>query len=208
MNNLEEFYDNYQKLSEKDQEKFANLANKLLNVNYLTGEKEEDTSNFYFISLNFVCFRSYFAIINMELLIYKENKIVVLNAPNSLKLSLNKTQSVILLILRLLYNEKLKDISLTDKIAITVLDIRDKYEQIGFLDEEKLTPTRLLEILRIFKRYNLINYKGTELKQDDFVIIIYKTIQYAISIDTIEELNSKINSYKEKGDFDEEISED
>ena len=76
MNNLEEFYDNYQKLSEKDQEKFANLANKLLNVNYLTGEKEEDTSNFYFISLNFVCFRSYFAIINMELLIYKENKIV------------------------------------------------------------------------------------------------------------------------------------
>lgn len=208
MNNLEEFYDNYQKLSEKDQEKFANLANKLLNVNYLTGEKEEDTSNFYFISLNFVCFRSYFAIINMELLIYKENKIVVLNAPNSLKLSLNKTQSVILLILRLLYNEKLKDISLTDKIAITVLDIRDKYEQIGFLDEEKLTPTRLLEILRIFKRYNLINYKGTELKQDDFVITIYKTIQYAISIDTIEELNSKINSYKEKGDFDEEISED
>lgn len=208
MNNLEEFYDNYQKLSEKDQEKFANLANKLLNVNYLTGEKEEDTSNFYFISLNFVCFRSYFALINMELLIYKENKIVVLNAPNSLKLSLNKTQSVILLILRLLYNEKLKDISLTDKIAITVLDIRDKYEQIGFLDEEKLTPTRLLEILRIFKRYNLINYKGTELKQDDFVITIYKTIQYAISIDTIEELNSKINSYKEKGDFDEEISED
>lgn len=185
MNNLEEFYDNYQKLSEKDQEKFANLANKLLNVNYLTGEKEEDTSNFYFISLNFVCFRSYFALINMELLIYKENKIVVLNAPNSLKLSLNKTQSVILLILRLLYNEKLKDISLTDKIAITVLDIRDKYEQIGFLDEEKLTPTRLLEILRIFKRYNLINYKGTELKQDDFVITIYKTIQYAISIDTI-----------------------
>lgn len=107
-----------------------------------------------------------------------------------------------------MYNEKLKDISLTDKIAITVLDIRDKYEQIGFLDEEKLTPTRLLEILRIFKRYNLINYKGTELKQDDFVITIYKTIQYAISIDTIEELNSKINSYKEKGDFDEEISED
>lgn len=208
MNNLEQFNINYQKLSEGDREKFSNLATKLINVNYLTGEKEEDTTNFYFISLNFECFRSYFALINMELSLYKENKIIVLTSPNSLKLTLNKMQSAILLILRLLYNEKLKDISLTDKIVVRIEEIRDKYEQIGILNDEKLTPTRLLEIMRIFKRYNLINFKGIEIKQDDFLITIYKTIQYAVSVNSIEELNSKINSYKEKGDLDEEISED
>lgn len=208
MNNLEQFNINYQKLSEQDREKFSNLATKLINVNYLTGEKEEDTTNFYFISLNFECFRSYFALINIELSLYKENKIIVLTSPNSLKLTLNKMQSAILLILRLLYNEKLKDISLTDKIVVRIEEIRDKYEQIGILDDEKLTPTRLLEIMRIFKRYNLINFKGIEIKQDDFLITIYKTIQYAVSINTIEELNSKINSYKEKGELDEEIGED
>lgn len=208
MNNLEQFNINYQKLSERDKEKFSLLATKLINVNYLTGEKEEDTANFYFISLNFECFRSYFALINMELSLYKENKIIVLTSPNFIKLTLNKMQSAILLIIRLLYNEKLKDISLTDKIIVRIDEIRDKYEQIGIIDDEKLTPTKLLEIMRIFKRYNLINFKGVDIKQDDFLITIYKTIQYAVSINSIEELNSKINSYKEKGDLDEEIRED
>ena len=206
-NTLDIFYQEYKKLNEKEQTTFSSLINKLIGVNYLTGEKEEDTNNYYFILNHFETFRSYFELSGMDLRLYKENKIVVLKSDNMNKLHLTRMQSAILLILRLLYHEKFHDISLSNKIVVTQLDIRDKYEQIGIQGEEKLNTTNLAKIMSLFKKYNFVNYKGQDFSLDDFSIIIYPTIQYAILSSEIEELVNKINTYKE-GDDLEEISED
>jgi len=205
---LDGFHTEYKKLKESEQEKFAVLVNKLLTVNYLTGEKEEDLKNYYFILEHFNCFKDYLLLSGIELSLYKQNKIVVLSSENIAKLSLTKLQSAVLLIIRLLYNQKFTELTLSNKVVITQLDIRNLYEQIGIQGEEKLTTTKLAECLVIFKKYNLINYKGRNFQADDFSITIYSTIQYAVDINTIEELINKINSYKEGGISDEEISED
>lgn len=211
INSLEEFSYEYRKLSDSEQEKFALLVNKLINVNYITGEKEEDSASYYFIATHFNCFKHYLNLVGMELSLYKESKILVLESSNAIKLSLNKMQSALLLILRLLYHQKLSDITLSTKIIVTMQEIRDKYEQLNIIDDDKLNNTKLIESMRIFKRYNLINYKGQDFQQDDFPITIYKTIQYAVNIDTISELTTKLESYKndlnEKGDENEELNE-
>ncbi len=205
---LDEFYNEYKKLKENEQEKFANLVNKLLSVNYLTGEKEEDTKNYYFIFEHFNCFKAYFLLSGIELSLYKQNKVLVLSSENISRLPLSKTQSAIFLIIRLLYNQKLSELSLSDKVVITQLDIRNLYEQIGIQGEEKLTTSKLSECLSILKKYNLINYKGQNFQADDFPITIYSTIQYALDINSIKELMDKLNSYKERGESNEKISED
>ena len=204
---LEEFSLEYSKLSDKDKDTFKYLINKLIDVNYLTGEKEEDTKDYYFIANNYKLFKNYLSLSGIDLNLYKNLKIVVLTRDYGDTLKLKKIESAILLILRLLYSEKFKEITLNNKVIVRGIEIRDKYEQIGIKGIEKLTTSNLAETIRKFKKYNLVNYKGQDFKNDDFLITIYPTIQYAISISKIEELTTKLETYKER-DQDEEISED
>ncbi len=205
---LEAFMHDYKLLSEKEKEKFAEIVNKLLNINYMTSHKAEDTLNYQFIENHIDCFKNYFNIVHIELCLYKQTKTIVLKTEYMNKLNLNKLQSIILLIIRLLYSQKLKEISILNDVIINVGEIRNKYENIGFVGEEKLNVVKLKDCLQIFKKYNLVNYRGQNIYEDDFAITVYPTIQYAVSIDNIEVLVQKINCYKEKSDQNEEINED
>ncbi len=206
---VEDFALQYNKLSENEINYFALLVNKLINVNFVTGVKEENSKDYYFISSNFDLFKSYFRLSQMELIHNKSNKVVVLKRNYGRTLNLGKLESALLLILRLLYNQKLKEISLSSKIVARQLEIREKYEQIGITNSEKLNTNNLRLAMRIFKKYNLVDYKGQDFRNDDFLITIYPTIQYVIEAEDINLLVSKLNCYKEKEEVvNEEISED
>ena len=130
------------------------------------------------------------------------------------KLSLNKVTSLILLIIRLLYNQKLPEISLDNQIRINILELQEKYEQLLNSNNERLKINELRDGLKILKRYNLVDFKGDDYQKDDFSIIIYPTIQYAVGINNVNEIISKIESYKgseendESKEENEEITED
>ncbi len=205
---LKKFYDEYSKLSYKEIEKFKELTNKLTNVIYLTAYKEIDKNDYYFISTNFDCFYNYFILSGKELINYKSQKTFVLQSPYTPKLSLNKINSIILLLLRLLYNQKLKDISLDMQINITTGDIQEQYEHFANFKNERLKTGELSEGLRLLKRHNIIDFKGDNFQNDDFIITILPTIQYAVGIDDIKTLVDKINSYLEKEEEEEEEYEE
>ncbi len=204
---LDTFYKEYLKISEKDIDKFVILVNKLINVNYLTAFKEEDKNDYYFINNYLNAFSNYFLLGGRELIHYPNQKTFVLNSPYSSKLSLNKINSLILLLLRLLYIEKMHDISLDNQVSITVGDLQAKFEQLAISQNDRLKIGELSESLRIFKKYNIIHYKGNDFQNDDVIITIYPTIQYAVSIDDIKLIVDKINSYKGKEEDNEEVEE-
>lgn len=211
LENIDNFKDDYKELSEKEQEKFMIIVNRLLNINYLTGEKEEDLQDYYFIVNHFNLIKNYLSIIGIEISNYPDTKVIVLKSNYFETLNLTKFQSIILLIIRLLYYEKYMEISLTNQVVIQGIDIRDKYMQIG-LRKDDLNTTNLAKALSIFKKSCLINYKGNDFSKDDFSIIIYSTIKYAVSVTNIKELTDRIETYKnnkEVGDsLNEEVSED
>lgn len=78
------------------------------------------------------------------------------------------------------------------------------YDNFNF--EDNLNSTKLLEGLRLFKKYNIVGYSGTDVKRDLFQIIIYPTILSVLKVSEIENIYNKINSYKEVSN--EEINED
>ena len=207
INNLNTLKQEYLKMPDREIETFQNLIGKLINLNYLTAEKEEDKTNYYFIVSHLDCFKSYFELGGMELIHYPNTKTIILKSNHIQKLSLNKISSIIILIIRLLYQEKLHDTSLTREIFITTKDIQEKYEQLNINGEERIKKTDLEETLKLLKKHNVINYKGTDYLFDDFLITIYSTIKYVIDIDNLEQIQNKLNSYK-GGEADEETSED
>ncbi len=211
---LEVFNKEFMKLSEKDIIKFQEIVNRLININYLTFYKEEDRNIYYFICNNFDCFYNYFYLGGRELTHYQVHKTFVLDSIYTSKLSLNKVTSLILLIIRLLYNQKLPEISLDNQIRINILELQEKYEQLLNSNNERLKINELRDGLKILKRYNLVDFKGDDYQKDDFSIIIYPTIQYAVGINNVNEIISKIESYKgseendESKEENEEITED
>ena len=212
---LETFNQEFLKLNEKEVEKFREIVNKLINVNYLTSYKEEDKNTYYLIYNHFDCFQSYFYLGGRELTHYQTQKTFVLTSPYTLKLSLNKVTSIIILIIRLLYNQKMLDFSLDNQVHVTMLELQDKYEKIVVSNErlndkeftERLSNKELAESLKLLKRHNIIDFKGNEYQKDDFTIIIYPTIQYAVGMNEIKDIILKIDSYKGKEEENEETEE-
>lgn len=203
---LIEFNNSYVKLSEKEELRFKILVNKLINVNYLTSFKEEDKSDYYFIYNNLDCFKAYFSLGGRELKHYKSQSVFVLESPYSQKQSLSKISSLVLLLLRLLYVQKLQEISLENSVNIILGDIQEKYEQLALGKVERLSKKEIEDSLKIFRKNNLIIFRGNDFQNDDFVITILPTIQYVININDIDALVNKINSYLDKEDNYEEVN--
>ncbi|MDE7106615.1 MAG: DUF4194 domain-containing protein, partial [Anaeroplasmataceae bacterium] len=113
-------------------------------------------------------------------------------------LKLRRDESIILLILRLLYHEKAKDTSLNDNIVCSVADIHDKYDYLQI--KRKLNKTDLVSAVRLLRRYNLIEVTG-DVTSSACRIVILPTILMAIKSEDVNEVYqtiSKISS--EDGD--------
>ena len=110
------------------------------------------------------------------------------SASNVLKLK--RDESIILLILRLLYHEKMKDTSLNENIVCAVSDIHEKYDYLEI--KRKLNKTDLVSALRLFRRYNLIEVTG-DLTSSACKIVILPTILMAIKSEDITEVFNTIN---------------
>lgn len=208
---LKEFNTRYLSLSESERSKFEQAVNKLHSYFYLTGKKQETREIYYFIVREQELFKTYFEIGGYELEIYSMQHIecIILTSKHvKNKIHLSKEKSIILLILRLLYHQKLKDISLSNQVIVSSLELQEKYEQFGF-PNGRLTITEMADALKLFKKYNLIDYLRSDFKSDDTEIIIYPTILYALRIDDIESIRKRLEQLNTgEALINEEFSED
>lgn len=162
-----------------NQEKFARIVNKLLNSTYLL--KEQNRDEYAFICQNLGEFEVYLNKIGYELKNYVLYGIVQLR--NKLeqgnRLKLKKVQSMLLLLLRILFLEEKNKTSDSSEVRITVGRLQDKYAMLDIKNKKNLDINTLKETLPIFKKYNLIDYESglNACKSfEDFPIIIYYTI--------------------------------
>ena len=128
-------------------------------------------------------FDEFFKILGYEIVLDTTLGSVMLegaSASNTLKLK--RDESVILLILRLLYHEKAKDASLNDNIICSVADVHEKYDYLQI--KRKLNKTDLVSSMRLFRRYNLIEITG-DITTSTCRIVILPTILMAIKSEDV-----------------------
>ncbi|MEZ0180545.1 DUF4194 domain-containing protein ['Camptotheca acuminata' phytoplasma] len=182
------FSDNFRMLQEKEKNIFSRIVNKLFQVNYLTIQKKEDSNDYRFILLYKELFSSFFQLSDFELEIKKYDEVIFIkNLHHFNKLKLKKEESLILLILRMLFQEKKEVVSHNNIIKIYLKEIYYKLNSINYKEIKKLTREKIKNILTLFKRFNVINYSDSNILTDDLVIQIYPSILYLIDLDIIEE---------------------
>lgn len=147
--------DRHLEYTELPREKFRAAANKLLNVGFLLRKDKDTAHDYHFIVNNKHAFADFFDLLGYELLVSEETGVASLTNPSGTgRIQLKKVESILLLILRLLYIEKRKEILLTEDVIIVADEIYDKYAMLKL--PQRLDKTTMRNSLALFKRFNLI----------------------------------------------------
>ena len=173
----------YETFNVTQQNQFKDTANKLLSNTFLCRDKKDNKENYYFLMSYKEVFDEFFKILGYEIVLDTTLGSVMLegaSASNTLKLK--RDESVILLILRLLYHEKAKDASLNDNIICSVADVHEKYDYLQI--KRKLNKTDLVSSMRLFRRYNLVEITG-DITTSTCRIVILPTILMAIKSEDV-----------------------
>ena len=183
--------DALEKMTVTQQNNFKDTANKLLASTFLSRDKKDNKEAYYFLMSYKEVFDEFFKILGYEIELDMQSGSVMLTgatAANTLKLK--RDESLVLLILRLLYHEKMKDTSLNENIVCAVSDVHAKYDLLEI--KKKLNKTDLASALRLLKRYNLIEITG-DVTTSSCRVVILPTILMAIKSEDITEVYNTIS---------------
>lgn len=183
--------ENYENLTQTQKNMFQDIANKLLANTFLCRDKRDNKDNFYFVVSFKEVFDEFFKIIGYEVFLDQSNGTVMIKSEsNSGAFKLKRDETVILLILRVLYHEKLKETSLNENIVISVQEIHDKYNYLEI--KKRINKTDLVNTLRLFRRFNLIETLG-DITVANTKVVLLPTLLYAISTEDITEVYNSIS---------------
>jgi len=184
-------FETYEALSQGQKNTFADICNKLLANTFLARDKRDNKEAYYFVVSYKDLFDDFFKMVNMELVVNRDQGTIYLDNQNSsTTLKLKRDETVMLFIVRLLYHEKLKETSINTNIVATVNELHDKYDMLEI--KKKINKTDLVNILRLFRKFNLIEPMG-DVAVSTTQFIIFPTILEAVKTQEIEELYNTIS---------------
>ena len=187
-------------------DRFRAATNKLLNECFILKKSKDTSADYLFILNNRDAFHSFFDLLGYELNIVEEYGVISLNNPAGTgRIHLKKVESILLLILRLLYIEKLKQLSQVEDVIIVADEIYDKYNMLKL--SNRLDKTTMRNSLGLFKRYHLISNLDADMSNPDTRIKVWPSILFAVTTESLDVLygaaKEKLEKYAAGGDSDD-----
>ena len=196
-----------EKMSQKDREQFRRVCGRLLSSCFICKRNENTKADFYFVMRLRETFEEYLGVLGLSLEINEQYGVIQLVSREGLgHASLKLADSIILLILRILYDEKKRELSLTD-VVVNVGDIQEKYLSMKVRDKQ-IDKTTMNNALRTLKRYNLVNLLDRDMSQEDGRVLIYDSILMAVRVEDIQRVSELIDKYRKGGSKADEAVEE
>lgn len=131
------------------------LANYLLNHCFIIGNLETTREKYYLITNNEEELQSLFRPLGYSIIVNRNLRVAQLvNLHEMGRIEFQKYETILLLILRLLYVEKRETLSVSEQLVlVTVEEIEREYNKLNL--PRKLDRRMLEAALRTFKKYNL-----------------------------------------------------
>lgn len=199
--------------STAQKERFRIAANKLLNQCFLLRKREDTKKEYIFVRQNRELFLPFFDLLGYDLKINEDQGVIgIVNQFGTGRLSLGKYESVFLLILRVLYVEKRKELgTFSEEVTVLMEEIREKYAMLKIKAKPLLDKGAERHMISLFRKFNLIQNLDGDVSQPDARIIIYPSIIMAVDVEDINEYyamtEQKLREYA-GGSTDGESEED
>lgn len=192
---------------QREKEEFRRICNRLLSVCFLCRGNAVNKSDYYFVIKHREKFSEYLGVLGYRLDINEEYGVIQLTNPqNYNRLNLKLYESVILLILRILHDEKKRELSASDEVIVNLGDIHDKFLSLKIRDR-MLDKTTLRNALSLFRRFQLIETLDRDLGNEESRILIYDSILMAVRVEDIRQAYEKLEIYRKGTRNDEEADE-
>ena len=147
------------------------------------------------------------AVLGYRLEINEEYGVIQLtSAQNYNRLNLKLYESIVLLILRILYDEKKRELSASDEAIIILGDIQDKFLSLQ-IREKMIDKTTMRNALQMFRRFQLIELLDKDLSNEESRVLIYDSIMMAVRIEDVKLAYEKLELYRKGKKSDEEADE-
>ena len=176
------------KLEEDDFDLFRRSVRELLARTFLL--RGVDERLYDFAVRNFGLLEPYFSCMGAEIRKDESLGVMAWRGGAETRTRLGREETCALLALRLLYEERRNQVSLTAYPAVTVFDFVQRYRA---LTEGDLKKTRLIEILRRFAAAKLVAAPREEADPDG-QLVLYPSLALALDQDGVEEILTFIKS--------------
>jgi len=197
------FYEKYLELKEGDKQIVSRITNKLLQVNLLTRKKVADATDYRFILAYKEVFESFFILMDFSLNIRRSEEVIFIKNESVYNhLRLRKEDSILILVIRLLFQKKFAFITLDENVEVYLSEIHNELSIIGILDNKRMTKERLKSSLMMLKNYNIIDYIDKSLA-DDARIKIYPTVMFVTDLGEIKNVVELLEGYTQGGQYED-----
>lgn len=192
---------------QKDKDEFKRVANRLLSQCFLCKGNAANRLDYYSVLKYRTELQDYLSILGFRLEISEEFGVVQLTNPqNYNRLNLKLYESIVLLILRILYDEKRRELSVSDEVIVNLGDIQDKYLSLQ-IREKMIDKTTMRNALSLFRRLQLIETLDKDLGSEESRVLIFDSIMMAVRVEDIKQAYEKLELYRKGKRSDEEIEE-
>ena len=192
---------------QQDKDEFVRICNRLLGSCFVCKRNETSRRDYYFITQHREKFSQYLSVLGYRLEINEEYGVVQLTNPqNYNRYNMKLFESIILLILRILYDEKKRELSVSDEVIINMGDIHEKFLTLKIRDK-MMDKTTLRNAISTMRRFQLVEVLDKELSNQDSRLIIYDSILMAVRVEDIRQAYEKLENYKKGGKINEETDE-
>ena len=192
---------------QRDKDEFTRICNRLLSNCFVCRKNETSRRDFYFILQHREKFSGYLSVLGYRLEINEEYGVVQLTNPqNYNRYNMKLFESILLLILRILYDEKKRELSASDEVIVNMGDIHEKFLSLKIRDK-MMDKTTLRNAVSTLRRFQLVEVLDRELDNEDSRLIVYDSILMAVRVEDIRQAYEKLENYRKGGRENEETDE-
>jgi len=188
------------RLNAGDREVFAKVVRVLLSEVFLLRTVETEEQLYCFALRNFAALEEWFAFVGLTLLRDEGLGIITYRGEAGRRTNLNLDETLGLLVLLVVYNEKRNELSLRTEVTVQQVEFQDRFR---VLTERPVSKTRFVNMLRRLQSLKFIRILG-EADDPGSLMVLYPSIPYMLEGRDIEELFAAITTDSDDADGDEE----
>ena len=192
---------------QRDNDNFSRVCNRLLSSCFLCKRNETTKADYYFVIKYREQFSQCLSLLGYRLEVNEEYGVIQLTNPqNYNRYNMKLFESILLLILKILYDEKKRELSVSDEVIVNVGDIHEKFLSLK-IREKMIDKTTFRNAISTLKRFQILETLDANLTDEDSRIIIFDSILMAVRVEDIKAAYEKLEIYRKGGSTGEEADE-
>ena len=201
-----EWAETYQKLNSTERDHFMLAVNRLLAQTFLQRRVEVTRLLYLFVEQHEILVSGYLNLAGWDLI--GDRGLGVFQAVNRQgrnRLQLNLTETVLLLLLRLSFEEQQKEVRLNEEAMIRTGGLQEKFTALRLRNRKPLDKRTLRETVGLFKQMQLVKPIDADVTDPECRILIYSTILLAVKVDDIRQLHDRLAAFQQDEAGEEDV---